>query len=123
VTDLNGNVACGTLLSFSTIASDVEACVPTFTAVNSNAAAYFDSNGGQGVEISLTEPFIHVPTRTGLQISPSEVCAQGNGTENYGYPVQQVSCHTDNRNGLKTNISAHQPFSKQSILCRAVPRN
>ena len=93
VTDAAGNVACGTLLNFATVASDVEveACVPTFTAVNSNAAAYFDNGGGQGIEISLTEPLVHVPTRTGLQISPTDACAQGNGTENYGYPVQDVS--------------------------------
>lgn len=91
MTDPSGNVACGTLLSFSNAASDATACVPTFSAINSYAAAYYDSDGAQGVEISLTTPFVHIPTRAGLQVSPSEVCAQGNGTENYGYPVQQVS--------------------------------
>ena len=91
VTDLNGNVACGTLSSFSNVAAGAAACVPTFTGINANAAANFDSNEGQGVEISLTTPFIHVPTRAALQVSPSEVCAQGNGSENYGYPVQKVS--------------------------------
>jgi hypothetical protein len=95
VTDSDGNVACGTLSSFSSVAADATACVPTFTAINSNAAANFDTNGGQGVHIALTTPFIHVPTRTALQLSPSEVCAQGNGTENYGYPVQQVSSGDD----------------------------
>jgi len=91
VTDLSGNIACGTLSSFSNVASDASACVPTFTGINENAAAYFDSNGGQGVVITLTTPFVHVPTRAALEISPSEACAQGNGIENYGYPVQQVS--------------------------------
>jgi len=96
VTDSNGNVACGTLSSFSNVATDAAACVPTFTGINSNAAAYFDSNGGQGVEISLTTPFVHVPTRAALQISETEVCAQGNGTENYGYPAQEVCFRVDN---------------------------
>jgi hypothetical protein len=91
VTDSNGNVACGTLSSFSSAASDPAACVPTFTGINSNAAAMFDRNGAQGVMISLTTPFVHVPTRAGLQINPTEACVQGSGAENYGYPVQNVS--------------------------------
>jgi hypothetical protein len=95
VTDSNGNIVCGTISSFSNVASDATACIPTFTGINSNAAANFDSNGGQGVEISLTTPFIYIPTRAALQVSPSEVCVQGNGSENYGYPVQQVSSSSD----------------------------
>ena len=91
VTDSNGNVACGTLSSFSKAPTDPAACVPTFTGINANAAAYFHGNNkAQVVEISLTTPFIHVPTRAALRIGPSEACAQGNGAENYGYPVQQV---------------------------------
>jgi hypothetical protein len=93
VTDANGNVACGTLSTFATLPSNTvpAACVPTFTGINSNAAAYFDNNGGQGVEITLTTPFVHVPTRAALQLSPTEACVQGNGTQNYGYPAQEVS--------------------------------
>lgn len=93
VTDARGNVACGTLSSFSKAATDPAACLPTFTGINSNAAAYFEGKGAEAIEISLTTPFIHVPTRPAVKISPSEACAQGNGAENYGYPVQELIDH------------------------------
>jgi hypothetical protein len=91
VTDANGKVACGTISSFSNVAPSAAACVATFTGINANAAASFGSIAATAVQISLTTPFIHIPTRSGLEISPSEACVQGNGTENYGYPVQQVN--------------------------------
>jgi hypothetical protein len=121
VTDAFGNVACGTLLSFSNVPSSASACVPTFQAMNSNAAAYYDSNGDPAVEIALTAPFIHIPTRTEVQISPSEVCAQGNGTVNYGYPAQQVldygSC-----DGRVLTLPVHQSSGWQRLLCSPVSR-
>jgi len=93
VTDSAGNVVCGTVSSFTNVASTAPACIPTFSGVNEHAAAYYDSNGGQGVAITLTTPFVHVPTRADLLLSPTEACVQGNGKENYGYPVQQFINH------------------------------
>jgi len=93
VTDSEGNVVCGTVSSFTNVASSPAACVPTFTGVNSHAAAYFDNIEAKGVEISLTTPFVHVPTRADLHINPTEACVQGSGIENYGYPVQQLINH------------------------------
>ena len=105
VTDADGNIACGISSSFSNFSTGPAAYVPTFTRINSNAASALVVSVIAPIQISLTTPFIYIPTRVGLQINPTEACAQGNGTENYGYPVQQGSI------SLLNSISSWSDFS------------